>query len=101
MFKEDIYAWKYGPAIPNIYRKYKKYGNGPIPEEDEVSIGAENEKVTEEVLKIFGEYSAIVLMHITHSHKPWKNEERRVLKGEKDVVIENESMKKYYTEVLV
>ena len=101
LFQEEIHAWKYGPVVPDIYRKYREYGNNPIPPEEKVSIGADNEKVVNEVLKLFGEYSAIRLMHITHSHKPWKDEERRVLNGEKNIVITKESIKKYYTEILV
>ena len=31
LFKEDIEAWKFGPVIPSVYRKYKKYTNTAIP----------------------------------------------------------------------
>ena len=30
-FKEDIFAWGFGPVIPEVYRKYKAYGSTHIP----------------------------------------------------------------------
>ncbi len=30
LFGETIEAWKYGPVVPSVYRKYKLYGKDPI-----------------------------------------------------------------------
>ena len=31
LFSDKIEAWTYGPAVPNVYRTYKQYQNGPLP----------------------------------------------------------------------
>ena len=30
LIKEDFEAWKFGPVVPNIYHKYKIFGDTPI-----------------------------------------------------------------------
>ena len=102
MFKESICAWKYGPVVSEVYENYKEYTNEPLPGPEESSsiLSDEDMEVVNEVLEMFGGYSAIRLMEITHSHKPWKNLKRRVEKGERDVTIEQKAIEKYYKPIL-
>ncbi len=104
MFKEELSAWKYGPVVSEVYEKYKEHENNPLPEpelqEGATNLSDEDKVVVREVLEIFGGYSAIRLMETTHSHKPWKDLEKRVEKGERDIVIPQEAMKKYYKPML-
>ena len=105
MFKEKIYAWKYGPVVKEVYEEYKKYENKPIPweessQKDWSDISDDHKKIIDEVLDIFGGYSAIRLMNITHSHKPWKDLEKKVVAGERNIEITHEAMEKYYQPLL-
>lgn len=38
LFNEDIQAWKYGPVIPSVYYKFRKYGSYQIKEKAEEDI---------------------------------------------------------------
>jgi uncharacterized phage-associated protein len=75
LFNEDIYAWQYGPVVPEVYRRYKAYNNcGIEPEGDSIiSLSVEEENLFEEVFSVYGEFSAIGLMNLTHRERPWKN----------------------------
>jgi uncharacterized phage-associated protein len=73
LFEDPIEAWQYGPVVPNVYYYYKECGrNGIIPEEKEFSFEKENERALfDEVFRVYGAYSAIGLMNMTHSEMPW------------------------------
>lgn len=30
LFKDSLYAWKYGPVVPEVYEEYKRYAGKPI-----------------------------------------------------------------------
>lgn len=104
MFKDKLCAWKYGPVVSEVYENYKEHKNNPLPkpemEKNDVGLSDEDEKVIGEVLETFGGYSAIRLMEITHSHKPWKDLENRVKKGERDIPISQKVMREYYKPIL-
>ncbi|MCY4577184.1 MAG: DUF4065 domain-containing protein [Candidatus Kaiserbacteria bacterium] len=104
MFGENLYAWKYGPVVGEVYEKYKMYKNDPLSDQEAEHYAAgvpeADRKIIDEVLEMFGGYSAIRLMEITHSHKPWKDLKKRVEKGERDVVISQEAIQKYYKPIL-
>ena len=72
LFDEEIEAWKYGPVVPQIYEKYKKYENHPImPEDGEVSISGEHYELFYNIFTFFNQYSAFGLMEKTHREDPW------------------------------
>lgn len=76
LFDEDIEAWMYGPVVPSIYDKYKAKGrNGIEPDRTmEFSFEQKNEyALFNEVCKVYGAYSAIGLMNMTHEEMPWKS----------------------------
>lgn len=75
LFKEDIEAWMYGPVIPSVYHKYEEFGrNGIEPEKkDPVKLTAQQERLFEEVYRVYGSYSALGLMNMTHDEMPWKS----------------------------
>ena len=105
MFSGDIYAWKYGPVVKEVYEAYKEYKNNPLPkpesEKHSITMSDAYKKVIDKVLQTFGGYSAIRLMNITHSHKqPWKKFENKVKQGERDIVIPQKEIQKYYEPIL-
>jgi len=96
LFKDDIKAWIYGPVIPSVYNKYKKYKNSPIiNEKDKALIGEEDKAYLREVWDTFGGYSASRLVDITHSHAPWEKAYNSPNKN-----ISNQSIKAYYSPLL-
>ena len=75
LFEENIEAWMYGPVVPAVYEVYKDYGyNGIDPGKvEEVSLSDRKQALFDEVYKVYGAYSAIGLMNMTHRESPWAN----------------------------
>ncbi len=79
LFNDDFEAWEYGPVIPLIYQKYKKYGNNAIPHVDLLSFDDythEEKELLDNVYDAFGQYSAWALSEMTHATPPWKDTPR-------------------------
>jgi uncharacterized phage-associated protein len=73
LFEESIEAWMYGPVVPSIYEKYKAEGsNGLSYDGDVIALSSKEEALFSEVMRVYGEFSAIGLMNLTHSENPWK-----------------------------
>ena len=74
-FEEEIEAWMYGPVVPAVYEVYKDYGyNGIDPGKvEEISLSDREQALFDEVYKVYGAFSAIGLMNMTHRESPWAN----------------------------
>jgi len=97
LFSNNIEAWEYGPVIPDVYRKFKKYGsNSIILEEDESSLSEKDKEIlSKEIWETFGGYSVSRLVDITHAHTPWKD-----AYASEDKIISNKSLGEYYRPLL-
>ena len=96
LFNNNIEAWEYGPVVPDVYRKFKKYGSNPIIlEEDESSLSEKDKEILKEVWETFGGYSASRLVDIAHAHTPWKD-----AYDSEDKIISNKSLGEYYRPLL-
>ena len=75
LFDDDIEAWQYGPVVPFVYNYFKKNGaNGLVPDGNLYAFSNQKEKeLFDEVFRVYGKYSAIGLMNMTHNEKPWKS----------------------------
>jgi len=75
LFDEEIEAWMYGPVVPSVYTYFRENGNKGIEYNNEVVelTGNKEEALFNEVYKIYGGYSALGLMEMTHSESPWKS----------------------------
>lgn len=76
LFEEEIEAWMYGPVVPSVYDEYKNNGRNGIQLGFELEFEFENKKeeaLFNEVFKVYGVYSALGLMNMTHSESPWKS----------------------------
>lgn len=75
LFEEEIEAWLYGPVVPCVYDHFKSYGNKGIEHSGEIITlsGIHEEALFREVYKIYGSYSAIGLMEMTHQETPWRS----------------------------
>jgi len=73
LFEESIEAWMYGPVVPAVYNKYKGNGKNGIPSDGSPIelTGEKEEALFAEVYRVYGRFSAIGLMEMTHNEKPW------------------------------
>ena len=76
---DDVEAWKYGPVIPSLYRRYKVFGNEPIKESGlngNVKM-ADPERIRpllEKMWELYGDFSGVNLSTMTHAKgTPWFN----------------------------
>ena len=96
LFGDKLEAWAYGPVVPGVYQKYKKYKNTPIiSETDKSNLDGDDKEVLRKVWDIFGGYSAGRLVDIAHAHTPWKE-----AYTSNDKVITNKTLAEYYTPLL-
>lgn len=76
LFEEEIEAWMYGPVVPCVYEEYKAFGQRGIEPDRKMDFAFENDiegALFHEVCKVYGAYSAIGLMDMTHGEMPWKS----------------------------
>jgi len=76
LFDEEIEAWMYGPVVPMIYSAYKEHGkNGIVGNKQNVIVFEDEreESLFAEVMRVYGKYSTIGLMEMTHEELPWKS----------------------------
>jgi uncharacterized phage-associated protein len=82
LFEEDIFNWDYGPVVPEVYHQYKHNGNNAIAVPVDFDFGvfsAEEIEVIDEVLQVFGQFSAWKLRDMTHQEKPWASTQRNTM----------------------
>lgn len=73
LFNEEIEAWKFGPVVASIYRKYKSQLNKTLPQPKHLKELPNDLKIfLESIWNIYGKFSAAELVNITHNHEPWK-----------------------------
>lgn len=76
LFDEDLEAWMYGPVVPSVYFEYKDNKKEGIKPNKEIKFEFQNKKeeaLFNEVFRVYGVYSALGLMNMTHSEMPWKS----------------------------
>jgi uncharacterized phage-associated protein len=74
LFDEDIIAWQYGPVVPEVYHEFKCFGSGAIAVPDsDTDFGLSNEQLDliKDVYEVYGQFSAVKLMKMTHEESPW------------------------------
>ncbi len=102
LFDEDFQAWARGPALQSLFVRYGDHGwdSLPVPESCP-ELDEDTENLLEDVLNVYGRYSAKYLENLTHQEEPWL-EARGNLPPEarSDSLISKKSMKRYYAELL-
>lgn len=75
LFSDDIYAWKYGPAVPDVYQHYKSFVFMPITEKDGININFDSDSLTiiKKTSESIGKLDRWYLVEKTKSETPWKN----------------------------
>lgn len=75
LFPDRILAWKHGPVVETVYRKYCSNGaNGIVFDEafDPSTFSDDENNLLAQVYDVFGQYSAWKLRDMTHQETPWK-----------------------------
>ena len=100
LFNEDFQAWAHGPANPDVYDKYKKYGANAIDAPSIEDIPSFSEDITDFLYNIwntFGIYDGKYLEELTHSETPWIEARKGYQPGEMCTnIITKESMKNFF-----
>lgn len=72
LFDEEIQAWAHGPVAESVFHEHK--GNAwealAVPERAP-EIAQDDAEHLQEILSVFGEYSAKQLERMTHNEAPW------------------------------
>ena len=91
LFKEDILAWEHGPAVNEVYQKYKINGARGIQYDEKFceNIDEQTQNILKQVYEVFGSYSAWALRNKTRQEAPWQNTIR-------NDIIDLELIKEYF-----
>lgn len=97
LFNDPIEAWKYGPVVPEIYHKYKIYGNRPITQIDSdysfSNIAEDEADLLLDVAREYSVYSSPTLVHMSHMQDgPW-DRSYNIMEG---MVISQREMKEHF-----
>lgn len=74
LFDEDLQAWGLGPVQPAMYHRYKGYDRNPIGIETlerGPRIDVRYYDHVEQVMRVFGKFSASHLVSLSHKDRPW------------------------------
>lgn len=89
LYDKKFYVWKYGPVVPEIYDKYKKFGSNPITgdfsQEDEYIKWNAN---IENLLSI----SVFKLVNLSHNVEFWQKNSDKIEGYRSDVAYELENI---------
>lgn len=113
LFTDKIYAFKYGPVVDTVYKRYKEYGYNPIDEEKKdidsknisempaksrilfAEYGTEKLISIEKTLKKYGDLSAADLVDLTHrDNAPWSKSFKSI--GKLYSTIKLDTIKEYH-----
>lgn len=75
LFNENVEAWKYGPIVPGVYRKYKKFRGDRIKNSEkghEKDMEELKRNTIGQVFDGYAMYTGIQLSELTHQKgSPW------------------------------
>lgn len=69
LFDDEIEAWMYGPVVPAMYDRYKTNGHNGIEPDRTIEFNFDQPQelsLFNEVCRVYGAYSTIGLMNMTH-----------------------------------
>lgn len=75
LFNSKFEAWVHGAVVPELYDKYKQYGSGILPSNNDKlpPFSADEIDVLNQVVEIYGNYNGNELESINHQESPWLN----------------------------
>lgn len=102
LFDDPIEAWIHGPAVRQLYAKYKKYGYMGIADNPSVhTFSAQVQEVLNDVWQVYGKYDADYLEVLSHTEQPWIAARGGVESDQRtEAIIDTDIMKRFYAELL-
>ena len=117
LINEAVEAWRFGPVIPSIYHKAKRYGGDQIPRllycgtgvGDKTAIrerkdffrsrvGDQTCGLLDRILEVYGKLSGLDLIRITHvDGSPWR---RCYVRGKRHIRIPDREIQMHYKELI-
>lgn len=76
LFAEPVEAWMHGPVVPDLYHKYKEYGNQVLPVSGQLDFerfSEDERELLDEVFRVYGQFSAWKLRNMSHEETPWQS----------------------------
>lgn len=109
LIEEAVKAWNFGPVIPPLYNRLKRYGNGVVTDyikEKDPKTGQEipapepHEGFTRSVLlrvwQVYGHMDGVQMSYLTHKEgTPWE----KIWRKEKYGVIPNELIAEHFRQL--
>ena len=94
LFPERICAWEYGPVVPTLYHALKECGSNPVSLSDLDSfprerLDSDTKRLLSEINSVYGQFSALRLMQLTHREPPWRETPR-------GSIISHDSMRRFF-----
>ena len=75
LFSDKIEAWDHGPIVDDVYQRYKKYGDAPIPTWDSNildRLSEEEQDCLMDIARTYSRFTASALRNMTHKpNGPW------------------------------
>lgn len=97
LIKESIEAWQYGPVIPELYHKTKKFRSSPVQfpiENTDLDFDKDEKELLNQVYKVYVDWSGLKLSALTHlKGSPW---DMVWESKDHDPVISNDIIMDYY-----
>ena len=101
LFDEPLRAWVRGPVVYEVWKNFKEFRWDPItmtmPKPSVSELARDH---LEEVIEVYGDYSALTLERMTHNEPPWRQARRGLdASAPSTAAISLADMKAYFTEL--
>ncbi len=106
LFDSDFEAWVHGPAIPELYHKYKSFAYRPIESDVKLrevkkTFDKDTLKFLDEVISVYMPYGAYQLELMVHREVPWSDAREGYTPIERcNIIIKKETMREFYAKRL-
>ncbi|MBR9864893.1 MAG: SocA family protein [Rhodobacteraceae bacterium] len=75
LIRDDVQAWQYGPVIPSLYNKIRRFKSGPVTQvsaEEGETLDHAEVSIVRQVYEKYGHLSGPALSRLTHADgTPW------------------------------
>lgn len=101
LFNDPLRAWVRGPVVYEVWKNFKEFRWDPItmtmPKPSVSELARDH---LEEVIEVYGDYSALTLERMTHNEPPWRQARRGLdASAPSTAAISLADMKAYFTEL--
>lgn len=98
LFDADFEAWVHGPVHLETYQRFRHHKWNPISADIAMpNLPEDARDHLEEIMTVFGDYSAFTLEQMTHYEAPWRNARGNLPIDEpSNAIISNEDMQAFY-----